>query len=399
MQATLPIVRARSFGFALAALIAIGCGASKDPAAGDNELGGGDDSGSGGFNLDSGKGPGGGDGGGFDVASGEGSPGTDSTCAGTSSTATEIPLDLFIMQDQSGSMKEATSTGVSKWDAVKAAFKAFMDDPSNAGIGVGIQYFGLGSLFGFGGSSCNVSDYATPEVEIGVLPGIEAAIMGSLGAHSPSTDTPTAPALQGAISHAQSWKAAHPSHSVVAVLATDGLPTACDPTDIPSIAAFASASFKGTPSIPVYVIGVLADADLSKGADTNLNTISMAGNGNPAFIIKASSTDVASAFAKALAAIRGTALACTYEVPTGVGADYNKVNVVATLGGTSTTIPYVGSAAKCDPTTGGWYYDVDPSAGKPTKIIMCDATCKELSASGSGGKIDIEVGCATIGPK
>jgi hypothetical protein len=392
----------RSFhACAFVALFVLGCGASKDPTSG-AQLGGDQDSG-GGFVLpDGGKGPGGDGSPGFDVAPGEGSPGTDASCAGTTSTATLIPLDLFVMQDQSGSMKETTSTGVTKWEAVKAAFKAFMDDPANAGIGIGIQYFGLPNPldpFGFGGSSCTISDYATPEVEIGVLPGIETAIMGSLGAHSPHTDTPTAPALQGAISHAKSWKTAHASHSVAVVLATDGLPTACDPQDIPSIAAFASAAFKASPSIPTYVIGVLADADLSAGADTNLNTISRAGNGGDAFIIKTSSSDVAAAFAKALAAIRGTALACTYEVPTGVGADYNKVNVVVTIGGAPSTIPYVGDASKCDPTSGGWYYDVDPKSGTPTKIIMCDATCKELSASGSGGKIDIEVGCATIGPK
>ena len=335
---------------------------------------------------------------GFDVAKGDTPGGDDTSCAATSSTATQVPLDLFVMQDQSGSMKEATSTGASKWDAVKAAFKAFMSDPTNAGIGVGIQYFGLNSLFGFGGSSCTPSDYAKPEVEMAPLPGVEAAILSSLGAHSPSTDTPTGPALQGAIDHARAWQAANPSHVVVVVLATDGLPTACAPQDIPSIAAIAAAAAAGKPSLRTFVIGVLADGDIGKGADTNLNQISKAGNGSDAFIIKTSTTDVAAAFAKALSAIRGTTLACSYVVPTGAGADYGKVNVVVDLGKGPETIPYVGAVAGCT-AAGGWYYDVDPKVAKPTQVIMCDASCAKLQAAGAGGKIDIQVGCATIGPK
>lgn len=387
------------FGACWGFAIVVGCGAAKDGGGGGDLVDGGDNDGGGIVLHDSSGKPGDDSSSGFDVAAGDSPTGSDSSCAATSSTATLVPLDLFVMQDQSGSMKETTSTGVTKWDAVKAAFKGFMDDPTNAGIGVGIQYFGLAPLFGFGPSSCNASDYAKPEVEIAPLPGVEPAIMSSLGAHSPSTDTPTAPALQGAIDHAKSWRSAHPDHVVNVVLATDGLPTACSPTDIPSIAAIAAAAYGGKPPLRTYVIGVLADGDIAKGADSNLNQISKAGNGADAFIIKTSTADVAKEFAKALAAIRGATLACSYLVPKGVGVDYNKVNVVVNLGAGPETIPYVGSVGKCDPAAGGWYYDVDPKAGTPTKIIMCDASCKKLTAAGSGGKIDIQVGCATIGPK
>jgi hypothetical protein len=59
---------------------------------------------------------------------------------------------------------------------------------TNAG-GVG-SYFGVGTLV----SSCNVSDYQTPDVEIGPLPTNAKALLDSLEAHTPTAMTPTAPA-------------------------------------------------------------------------------------------------------------------------------------------------------------------------------------------------------------
>ena len=379
----------------------LACGATKDPGGDPGSLddtgGSGDDSSA---PFDIGGPPPGEDAVGFDIKGADIGPPPDSSCAAASSAATLIPLDIFIMQDQSGSMREKTSTGISKWEAVKAAIKTFMDDPASAGLGVGIQYFGIPTTDPFGGraSSCNVADYTKAEVEIAPLPGVEAAIVASYAAHSPSTDTPTGVALSGAVQHGRAWATKHPDHVVIVLLATDGMPTACDPQDIPGISAIASSALAAKPSIHTYVIGVLSDSDLSAGADTNLNDISKAGNGGDAIIIKASSADVSTAFLAALKKIRGSALACAYTVPTGVGADYNKVNVAFTTGGKSSVIPYVGSAAKCDPVTGGWYYDIPPASGTPTKILMCDATCKALSAD-PAGKLDIQVGCATIGPK
>ncbi|MGZ3417322.1 MAG: hypothetical protein ACXVEE_05610 [Polyangiales bacterium] len=336
---------------------------------------------------------GGGDGTDFDIGSGsDGSLTDDTSCAAVSQKAAEIPLDLFIMLDQSGSMKDMTASGATKWDATKAALKAFLADPKSNGLGVGIQYFGLGG--GFFGSSCKVADYSVAEVEIETLPTVGPKISASLDKHSPNTDTPTGPALAGALTHAHDWNVKNPTHKVVVVLATDGLPSSCTPMDIPGIAAYADAAFKASASVRTYVIGVFSDADISSGADTNLDTISKAGNGGPAFIVKTGS-DVTKDFQAALDKIRGATLACEYEVPKGLGADYKKVNIAVTLGGKSSIIPYVGSAAKCDATTGGWYYDIDPTAGTPTKIIMCDTSCKALKAD-SMGKIDIQVGCATV---
>ena len=99
----------------------------------------------------------------------------------------------------------------------------------------------------------------------------------------------------------------------------------------------------------------------------------------------------------ALAKAQTKAIACSYSIPPstgGTGLDYNKVNVQFTGGGgTSTTVGHTGSSSACD--KGGWYYDVDPSAGTPTKIIACPTTCSQFNAD-VNGHVDIVLGCATI---
>jgi hypothetical protein len=332
---------------------------------------------------------------GFDVSQPEASV-DDSKCASSTSSAQAVPLDVFVMLDRSGSMKETTSTGGTKWDEVKTAFKSFMADPSSNGLGMGLGFFGKTGIFSDGKSSCTVSEYEKPDVAIAVLPGVASSINSSLLLAKPFTDTPTGPALQGAIGYARKFRAANPGHVVSVVLATDGMPTACSPTDIPSIAAFATTA--RAEGINTYVIGVLSSEDLTNGGDANLNQISKAGNGADAFVIDSSKADVTKSFLDALSKIRAVKVPCEYLLPTGAGADYGKVNVLATRGGMTTPVPYVGSAAGCDAVKGGWYYDVAPDKGKPKKILTCEATCKAFTVDVST-KVEIQVGCATVVPK
>jgi Mg-chelatase subunit ChlD len=65
----------------------------------------------------------------------------DAACATQSASAERFPLDLYVMMDSSGSMTDPTASGVTKWDAVRAALTAFFKDPSSTGIGIGLQYF------------------------------------------------------------------------------------------------------------------------------------------------------------------------------------------------------------------------------------------------------------------
>jgi hypothetical protein len=243
--------------------------------------------------------------------------------------------------------------------------------------------------------SCAAADYATPAVEIAPLGGAAPALVNSIGAITPSGATPTAPALEGAIDHARAYALANPTHTVVALLATDGLPTECAPTGIGDIAQIATAGAAGSPSIRTFVIGVFSGNDLN--AQSNLNQIAAAGGTQQAFFVD-SNQNVAQAFLDALNQIRGTKLACEYQVPApppGESLDYGQVNVEHTPPGQTqrATVLYVGNAFDCDPATGGWYYDADPvNGGSPTKIIMCPATCTAFTV---GGQVDIRVGCKT----
>jgi hypothetical protein len=392
-------------------------------------------------------------------------------CAAETAKGEQVPLDLYIMLDSSGSMLDTTASGPSKWDAVKQAIAGFVAAPGSAGLGVGLQFFPLnkqgvpdvcsndnqcgagapcllktclgggtiqpctnnsqcgflGTCADLGGctldpsivcapvgstacgaagqcvklttsfcanaTECSNVRYATPAVNIATLPGNAAAINASMNAKAPNGNTPTGPALQGAIDHAKQFAGQNPGHTVVTVLATDGLPTSCTMTNISQIAALAQAGKNGTPSISTFVIGVFAPADTA--AAQNLNSIAAAGGTNTAFIINTSG-NVTQQFLQALDQIKGKALPCEFKVPAPSSGqvDYNKVNVQVTSSGGNTSLLYVGDASKCDPTNGGWYYDIDPVAGTPTKIVVCPSTCTAFKGQ-TGAQVDILIGCKT----
>lgn len=255
------------------------------------------------------------------------------------------------------------------------------------------------------GDSCDASQYGTPAVAISVLPNAAGAITGALAGKQPNGNTPSAPALQGAIDYARSWAVSNPTHTVIVVLSTDGVPTECTPLDIGSVAQIAQDGANGAgnkPKIQTFVIGIFSSDPSDAQAAGNLQQIASAGGtGQPAFIVN-TSQNVTQQFLDALNKIRGSALACEYSIPAppqGQTADYNKINVQFDSNGQQATVYYVGSADKCDPQSGGWYYDVDPSQGQPTKIIACPTTCNQFKTATTGSQVSIQVGCDTQGPK
>jgi hypothetical protein len=246
---------------------------------------------------------------------------------------------------------------------------------------------------------CDAATYAAPAVEVAPLPGSAPALMYSLSAHTPDGLTPTSGALSGAIAHAQMLARANPTHKVAVLLATDGLPSECDPVDINGVAALASTAVAGNPSIATYVIGVFSPDEMTD-AQTNLDTLAAAGGTGKAFVISTNGVDVTTAFLNALNAVRSSGLSCQYMVPTvmadGGSVDYTRVNVQFTSGsGQAVTIGNVKNRSACG-SKGGWYYDVDPSTGAtPQTISICDTTCSQLQADGAG-QVDILLGCMTM---
>ena len=252
---------------------------------------------------------------------------------------------------------------------------------------------------------CDIPPYATPAVAVAPLPGAAAGLIASLAGHEPDGATPTAPALSGAIQAAEARARANPGRKVAVVLVTDGFPSECTPLDIPGIAALAAAAAAGTPAaaggaatpaIPTFVIGVFAAPDMT-AATTNLDALATGGGTAPAVVIS-TGQDVAAALGTALNQIRSSATACEYKIPapTTGAIDFGKVNVELTgSSGAITMVGHVPARAGCDPTRGGWYYDVDPSTGgKPSSIVTCDATCAAFRAD-TGARVSIVLGCQT----
>jgi len=253
---------------------------------------------------------------------------------------------------------------------------------------------------------CTSTDYAAPNVPLETLPDTSGALTNSLSGHTPDGYTPTGPALTGAISWANQQLTNNPGHKVAVVLVTDGLPggfvpgfppAACAPATIAGVSAIAMSGATGTPPILTFVVGIFNPGAEATTAQTNLNMLATAGGTGSALVINVTDNNVAQELHTALTQAQSKAIACSYKIPTstgGTGLDYNKVNVQFTSGsGTATTIGHTGSSSACS--NGGWYYDVDPSAGTPTQIIACPSSCTQFNADVSG-HVDIVLGCATI---
>ncbi len=103
--------------------------------------------------------------------------------------------------------------------------------------------------------------------------------------------------------------------------------------------------------------------------------------------------------AVATGVVRSSRIECEVALPPppdGMSLDARLVNVSvrSTASGSSTALPYVGSAAACDATRGGWYYD---SFGAPTRIFLCPASCDFARAeTAGGGGLDVLFGCESI---
>jgi len=335
------------------------------------------------------------------------------TCAAETTPGEVVPLDLYFMIDRSASM-----TTDSKWDSVVAALQGFVGSTDAAGIGVGLQFFPLPpdspppstcstdpdcGIYGpclpqQGGrcagdlapdTSCDASDYSSPEVAIATLPGVQSDILAALTTTLPEgAATPTEVAMQGAVNYATSWAQAHTDHLVYIVFATDGTPTGCMLFNtIQGTADLAQAALSGTPSVPTFVIGVGSEL-------TSLDQIAAAGGTGTAYLVDTGG-NVTQQFIDALNAIRASGQ-CLYRIPQPeIGnPDYGLINVSISdpaLPGSEVTVPNVGNEAGCDPTTGGWYYD-DPTS--PEMILLCPATCDEVNIGLL--EVAILVGCETI---
>jgi hypothetical protein len=254
---------------------------------------------------------------------------------------------------------------------------------------------------------CTASDYASPNVALGTLPGAAGGLNSSLTGHSPDGYTPTGPALAGAVMWAQQQQSNNPDHKVAIVLVTDGLPggfipgfppAECAPSDIPGISSILSGVSGGANPILTFVVGIFNPNSLEgQSAPSNLMSLAQAGGTDSAVIIDVTGNTVTQQLHDALAKAQTKAIACSYQIPPssgGTAVDFGKVNVSFTSGSNQTkTIGHTTGSSACS--NGGWYYDVDPAQGTPTKIIACPSTCSGFQ-SDTNGQVQIVLGCQTI---
>lgn len=373
--------------------LAVGCGDGEDDGNGgdgdgDSSLGDGD--------LDlgdqGGDGDGDGDFGGKDedgncrgLDVGEG-------CAGEVYEGEAVPLDLYLMFDQSGSMatKVGDGMGTMRIDIVRQAVETFLRDDDSIGMGAGIGYFGYHPLpeeGEEGTTSCDPADYAEPSVEIGSLPGQEAALLASLGDIEPTGETPTGAAIRGACQYVAEYKdGGGAGRNPAILLVTDGEPKApltdsCSPTLDDAVQA--AEQCYAEEGIRIYVLGV--GPSLS-----NLDVIAEAGGTDGAFL---ADLDNADQVLEAFRAVRFAAqLPC--ELPLNEEAiasdmvDLSK-STVAYLDFECSymPIPEVSSESECGDAE-GWYFD-DPEL--PTTIHLCDVTCGDVKSMGR--QLFYSIGC------
>jgi hypothetical protein len=293
-----------------------------------------------------------------------------------------------MMFDQSTSLDQAIAGVVPAttwWTAAVAGVKSFLVDPSAQSLGLGIQYFGLN---GISPGSCDVAQYATPEVEIGALSVNSTAISSSLSNHAPVSFTPTEPALQGALDHMAVWAAAHSGRAPAVILVTDGFPSECDiPSNLGTAPAItdlstrASAAYGGTYKIRTFVIGLLNGPGVN-----NLDQVATAG-GTKAFHVDPALGDIGAQIKGALLSISKSTLACDFPIPLSPGdaqvIDPFALRLYSTPNttGTQVEIPWLVGAASCSSHgDNGWYFD-SPDPSSATRILVCPGTCTTFATS------------------
>lgn len=324
-----------------------------------------------------------------------------------------LPVDAYIMFDQSTSMDfPVTTTSPTTWfQAAAQAVTNFANNSSGdakiAALGVGIQFFALPNGSTDPAYTCLIPQYATPEVEISPLSTNAQNIINAVNAHLPTglhTFTPTEPALQGALDHMTAWAPTHAGRAAAVVLVTDGLPSQCDlegnlsqAGQIVNIANRAAAAYNGPYKIRTFVVGFENGAGLS-----NLNEIAAAGGTKQAFLISPGTGDIGSQFVNAMKSISNTTLQCDFPIPASAdgGTTFDgRVSIIYTPAATGVPqlVPYLGDGSGLSTCqlkgNNGWYYDAGDYR-TATRLIVCPGTCSALSA----GTVSIRTGCSSNDP-
>ncbi len=312
-----------------------------------------------------------------DMATGFVTTAFDLGCASSSSQAQLVPVNLVTLLDASGSMGDGVNGDPTlKWMPVTAALEAFFADDQSTGMSASL------SLFPSVNDTCDPSEYYFGQVPMTALPE-PSAFATAIAAATPMGQTPTLPAVEGAIDLAHDAAMMAPGSRSAIVLVTDGDPDQCDS----SVSDVSFQVAKVAATTPTYVIGVGDDLP-------SLDMIAQSGGTGAPTIVSVGDADATKMeFLTALEKIRGLVLSCDFPLPTppsGQTLDFMAVNVLYTPSAASPEQFLYDSACS---TGVGWRYD-DPMM--PTKVELCPSSCDEVRKD-HGGRIVVVFGCATAG--
>lgn len=323
--------------------------------------------------------------GGSDTNTG-GTGGTDS-CASASAEAQLAPVYLVFLLDESGSMGDGEhGDRTKKWDPVTSALKAFFADTKSTGITASLSLFPLdktpsGPAQQNIPADCQPEVYSTPAVPPTALPD-DKAFADAIAKVDPPNEygTPTLPALKGTISYAEGLLKEDASRKVAIVMVTDGDPFSCSGNNIVNTAAAAA---QVADHIPTYVIGVGESL-------ASLDAIALGGGTDKAFIVSLTDPEkTRTQLLDAVELIRGQSISCELDLPAppaGKTLDPDKVNVHYSGDAQADTSLKYGTTCEGDT---AWHYD---DAQRPTKILLCDATCTAVKADAKA-KLSVEFAC------
>jgi hypothetical protein len=298
-------------------------------------------------------------------------PTFDANCGNSATTMTQLPADLLLVLDRSGTMTNSIAddnpcdpslgTCAERWATMIQAMQVVLAS-SPASIQWGLKLFstpGVTAGLGTTPAGCVV----VPEMEVGVASANSAAIVGAIASTTPNYNTPTRAAIETATAY---MAALNDGRTKYILLATDGEPN-CKvdgeyPTtpDLPAaLDAIAAAKAAG---IAVYVIGV---------GPYEGNLGEMARQGGTGNFYPALSPQSLTA---ALNAIVGTVASCVYTMsstppdPNNLGVYLNKQLVAQSLTdgwalSGSNAVTFYGPT--CDRIKAGFYQDVQVLFGCP----------------------------------